>query len=184
MKATGITLLLATTLFISSSQAQIEGSNRQRESAHLFVITSAERAHAGIMQRDEFRDQIKVLAMTIFFVIMGIALSKDAKDIKLPVLLVAILVVLFLYGIDTSLLDLSNRQGELGAEINRYLVRWDSLSDAQIDSALVVAQRKVDDSSFWGKLSLAFCDFRAIDQFWYVIPVIVGTIIWIVQKKK
>ncbi len=177
--------VLVTTVFISLSQAQTDSAKDLiRKDAHAFVLTSAERHHAGVMQKSEFRNQIKVLAITIFFTIVGIALSRDAKELKGMVLLIAAFVVGFLYWMDTSLYDLSQRELALETEINGYVVQWDALKDTEIDSAVVMAQKKVCETDVWKKIGLLFYPFRANDQLWYAMPVIVGIVIWRVQGHK
>jgi hypothetical protein len=185
MERIGLVVLLITTLYISLSQAQtVEPQRQSNEKAWQFVSAYADKVHSGILQKEVFRGQIKVLAITIFFVLVGIALSKDAQDLKGSVLLIAVVSVAFLYGMDTSLLDLSKRQDILFRELNGYLMRWDKLDVTGVDSALVLVKTQSDSSRVHEKLSLAFCNWRTNDQPWYILPVVVGSIIWYLKKRK
>lgn len=77
-----------------------------------------------------------------------------------------------LYGLDTSLLDLSDRQKLLMDTLNAHLLRWDTMDTTEVDSALFDAKKEVDTSIVGDKIHRAFCTLRVNDQIWYVFPML------------
>ena len=153
--------------------------NYPKDSAKSFVANTVARHFSGVTGREVFRNQIKVLTITVFFAMVGIALGRNAEEFGW-VLLIAVLFVGFMYIMDTSLLDLNKRELVQLSMLNEYLLDWDNLTATQINSAVADAGVGVEKSNKWKKVCLAF-KFRANDWLWYGLPMIIVAMVLVVR---
>jgi hypothetical protein len=167
-------LLIALVFICSMGYSQVDTSRGySREGVRAYVERSVKGHMDAYQQREAFRNQVKTLTLTLCFTVIGIALSRTAPKDKKCILLIAFVMVTFLYAMDTSMLDLSNRQSALFHRLDGYLVRFDKMTLAEVDSALVVTDKGIGSSNPWAKISLFFT-FRLNDGFWYYLPALIS----------
>jgi hypothetical protein len=177
-------LLLASMFSLQGLYGQVDSvKGYSKGSVKAFIENMARSNNASNADRETFRNQMKVLAITVFLALVGVALGKVSGKHKWQVLIIAVILDVGLYGIDTSLLDLSSRQLAFANRLDDYLLRWDTMSMAGVDSALTVARQGLEGSNACRKICLAFT-FRLNDDFWYLFPLIGVLPVWILSNKE
>jgi hypothetical protein len=140
-----------------------------KESVKSFIDDAVKNHFAGRTDRDAFRNQIKVLAITACIGIIGLSLGKTDRKNKLLGLAIVFFLDISLYCLDTSMLDLNNRQTTFIGKLVEYQLKWDTMDMGQVDSALTTTRRGVESSNPYEKIQLALKP-RANDWFWYGLP--------------
>lgn len=105
-------------------------------SAMRLVEKTEQNARQAYLNREEQRNQLMGLTITVLVGIVGFALSKDNKQKNL-ILGMAFVFCLLMHTLDTSWSDLSNRQLAYSNRLNCYLLQWDSLRVDEKKSALM-----------------------------------------------
>jgi hypothetical protein len=138
MKMVALLFLFVLSLSFHEGLAQATDSCYDRfttESAKTLVKKTQESAELHALKREEQRNQLMVLTITVLAGIVGFVFAKDVEH-KRSLLWVALFVCVFMHGLDTILLDLSNKQVTYGNRLNCYLLQWDSLDNDGIKLAL------------------------------------------------
>jgi len=163
-----------------------------RERVKIDIENNVKGAIDGVTNRDTFRNQMKVLYVTVFFTIIGIALTKGDKETRRFVLPIVISLCVLLDGMDTYLIDLNDRSNTYADTLHAYVLKWEMLDSAQVDAAYHTAANSLECSTPWRKLILAVgfethkdgvsWKSRWIDWGWYLCPILVY--IFVLKKGK
>jgi len=88
----------------------------------------------GCEDREQLRFQLKALTISLSLTVFGFVIGRENQSAW--VLLLVPLFCLFMHVLDTLLADLSDRQMKHRNRLNSYLLKFDTLDDAGIESAL------------------------------------------------
>ncbi len=105
-----------------------------RNSAKAYLERIERTVIKGLEDREQLRFQLKTVTVSLSVTIFGFAIGKG-NQLGWFLLLVPAF-CLFMHVLDTLLADLSIRQLEHGMRLNKDLLRFDFMNDAEIDSAL------------------------------------------------
>ena len=143
----------------------------------------------GVASKEEFRNQVKVLALTVFFAIVGVTFTKDGQAHRNQLIGIACIANIGFYSMDTYLLDLMYRETALAGKMGEYILQWDMLNADQINHGYQTAMRGLDESTTLRKflLGIGFAVQesapypwrpRKIDWLWYGGPA-GAVLVWI-----
>jgi hypothetical protein len=159
-----------------------------KESVKTLLERTEANATLGWQAREALRAQMKVLNLTLLVTLFGFAFAKDSAGRKNGggtnkegstagrngrstqkgvLLFLACLLCGLMYGLDTYLLDISNRQLKYRSELNEYLVQIDSLSTSELQIAVTKAFSGLEKPEPFAKITLLLCPPRPDDWFWY-----------------
>ena len=154
-----------------------------KKSAKELVEKSEKNARQAYLKREEQRNQLMGLTITVLVGIVGFALSKDHTDYRTLLLWIGIFFCLFMHSLDTFLSDLSKRQLAHSNDLNKSLLEWDSLKADKIQEAIkkVNAGNEPNDSKkergWWRKIKLFAFDGWYLALWWWGLPIAVGVIL-------
>jgi hypothetical protein len=160
------------------------------EAAKYCIENTLKANGSSIFDRNKFRNQIKILAITLFLTLVGFIFSSRIDiEYKIGIYLLAVFLDIGLYCMDTALLELIQREEKYGKKLNNYLLHWKSMKENDVESAIsytlngAAVERFNENgkelSTLYRKIRLAFT-FRLNDFFWYFIPIFGSFLIGII----
>ena len=143
-----------------------------KKSAKELVEKAEQNARQAYFKREEQRNQLRALTITVLVGIIGFALGKEQEHPEV-LLLIGVCFCLFMHSLDTFLEDTSNRQLAYSNNLNKILLEWNSLKVDKIREAI----EKVDDGNepnntpdergWWRKIKLFFYKAGLYSAIWW-----------------
>ena len=130
-------------------------------------------------KKNEFRNQMRVLTLSLTFTMIGFVYSKAGVDLK-TFLWVPIVFNVFMYGLDTFELDLFDRQVRASKVLLYYYTHCQSLNKKEVQCAgdAIINLLRSYPTSVKTKFNLLFTRGR-FDKLWYGIPTLIILCVWL-----
>jgi len=141
-----------------------------KENAKKAIQSAIAHALQNSEKREDFRNQLRILTISLSVTMFGFGYSKGAPS---PILLAIFFLCSFMFVMDTFLYDLSDRQGKFNLELNNGLLNFDTANKKGWERTFQKMFEGLDSSDWRRKWKLCFEKGR-FDLIWYGLPAVLS----------